>query len=69
MAQKDYPVDYSKIHTLLEDCAKKVFDAAIKEGDFFESLEFTVTLGSESGGFENVIVHKTKKGFFETEVQ
>jgi hypothetical protein len=66
MRNADYPVDYSKIHTLLEECSEKVFNETLKDGEYFESLEFTVRLGSDRGGFENIIVHKTKPGFFET---
>lgn len=65
MRKADNPVDYSEIHTLLEECAEKIFHTSLKNGDYFQSLEFTVRLGSDRGGFENVIVHKTKQGFFE----
>lgn len=59
-------VNYTKIKKLLEDCASKVFDEAIKGGDYFQSLKFEVRLDDDAGGFESVLVHRTKRGFFES---
>jgi len=52
---------------MLEKCANHVFDETIKDGDYFQSLEFRVVLEGNTGGFETVIIYKTKDGFFETD--
>ena len=55
----------NKIHTILEKAAKQVFDEALVDGDYFKSLEFKVELETpDMGGFETVIIHKSKDGFF-----
>lgn len=56
--------NYQKIHKLLEEAAIKVFDEACKDGEYFNSLEFKVVMNSDNGGFETIVFHRTKPGFF-----
>ena len=62
-------MNYNQIHKLLEDCAEKIFDKVTKEGEYFHSLRFEVKLESDMGGFETVVVHRSKPGFFEDKVE
>lgn len=55
----------AKVHRILEQSADRVFDTCVKDGDYFLSLNFEVKVQSDKGGFETVITHRTKKGFFE----
>ena len=57
-------MNYNQIHKLLEDCAQKVFDLVSKEGEYFHSLNFEVKLMADQGGFEAVVIHRSKDGFF-----
>lgn len=63
------PNNYGKIHKILEESADRIFAVCNKDGDYFLSLNFEVKVEADSGGFETIVTHRSKKGFFEENEQ